>query len=165
MSVAVFEKLTALFDAGNARYRVLEHPPVRTSEEAAQVRQTALGQGAKAMVCRVKISASQRVYVLAVLPADCQADFDKIAAAIGGKKAALATGEEAEKLTDCVMGAVPPVSFHSDLHLLVDPSLLTRNREISFNAGLRERSIIIHSEDYRRIVCPPCAAISSPGFS
>lgn len=159
MSSATFEKLIALFDAGDARYRVLEHVPVRTSEEAAQIRQTALSQGAKAMVCRVKISASRHTYVLAVFPADQRVDFHKIAAAIDGKKAALATSEEAEKLTDCVMGAVPPVSFHPDLHLLIDPSLFTRNQEISFNAGLRERSIIINSADYQRIVCPSCAAI------
>jgi Ala-tRNA(Pro) deacylase len=154
MSQAVFEKLIALFDAGHARYRVMAHAPVRTSEEAARVRGTALGQGARAMVCRVKRTSTQRIYVLAVLPADQQLDFDKVAAAVDGKKAALATPEEAQTLTDCEMGAVPPISFHSELLLIVDPSLASRHDEISFNAGLRERSIIIATEDYLRIVAP-----------
>lgn len=159
MSLAIFEKLVALFDAGQARYRVMSHVPVRTSEEAAAVRGTVLSQGAKAMTCRVKRSATQRAYVLAVLPADQQLDFVKVAAAVDGKKASLATPEEAQALTDCEMGAVPPVSFHSDLLLIVDPSLALRNDEISFNAGLRDRSIVIATEDYLRIVTPRQATI------
>ncbi len=159
MSIAIFQKLITLFDAGNAHYRVLEHEPVCTSEEAAQVRGTTLGQGAKAMVCRMRVSSSRHVYVLAVFPGDQRVDFNKIAAAVNGKKAALATPEEVEKLTDCVMGAVPPVSFHPELRLIVDPSLLRRNQKISFNAGLRERSIIINSADYQRIVAPCCITI------
>ncbi|MDR2244233.1 MAG: YbaK/prolyl-tRNA synthetase associated domain-containing protein [Burkholderiales bacterium] len=154
MSQAVFEKLVALFDAEQARYRVMTHAPVRTSEEAASVRGTTLSQGARAMVCRVKHSSKQRTYVLAVLPANRQLDFVKVAAAVGGKKVSLATPEEAQALTDCEMGAVPPVSFHPELLLIVDPGLASRHDEISFNAGLRERSIIIATEDYLRIVAP-----------
>ncbi|MDR2173244.1 MAG: YbaK/prolyl-tRNA synthetase associated domain-containing protein [Burkholderiales bacterium] len=159
MSLAVFEKLVALFDAEHAHYRVVTHAPVRTSEEAARVRGTALSQGARAMVCRVKRSSTQRVYVLAVLPADQQLDFTKVVTAVGGKKASLATPEEAQALTDCEMGAVPPVSFHPDLLLIADPSLALRNDEISFNAGLRERSIIMAAKDYLRIVAPQLETI------
>jgi Ala-tRNA(Pro) deacylase len=163
MSLVVFEKLVALFDAGHARYRVMTHAPVRTSEEAAAARGTVLSQGAKAMTCRVKQSATRHIYVLAVLPADQQIDFVKVAAAVNGKKASLATPEEAQALTDCEMGAVPPVSFHSELLLVVDPSLASRHNEISFNAGLRERSIIIATEDYLRIVAPRLETIIRDG--
>ncbi|MCL2308890.1 MAG: YbaK/prolyl-tRNA synthetase associated domain-containing protein [Proteobacteria bacterium] len=154
MSQAVFEKITALFDAGQARYRIMAHTPVRTSEEAARVRGIALSQGARAMVCRVKHTSKQHSYVLAVLPADQQLDFGKVATAVGGKKASLATPEEAQALTDCEMGAVPPLSFNSELLLIVDLSLASRHDEVSFNAGLRERSITIATEDYLRIVAP-----------
>lgn len=159
MSLETFEKLVTLFDAGNARYKVVEHEPVRTSQEAAQVRGTALSQGAKAMICRVKISSKQKAYVHAVFPADQQADFEKIATAVGGKKASLATPEEAQALTDCVMGAVPPVSFNPDVMLIIDPTLASRHEEISFNAGLRERSIVINTQDYLRIVVPKQSSI------
>lgn len=104
MSLQTFKKLVTLFDEGHAAYRVLEHAPVRTSEEAASIRGTELGQGAKAMVCRVKISSQKRVYVQAVFPADQRVDFDKVAQAVQGKKASLATPEEAQALTDCEMG-------------------------------------------------------------
>lgn len=127
------------------------------------MRGTVLSQGAKAMTCRVKLSAAQRVYVLAVLPADQQLDFVKLAAAISGKKASLATPEEAQALTDCEMGAVPPVSFHPELLLIADPGIASQHSEISFNAGLRERSIIVATEDYLRIVAPRLETIVRDG--
>ncbi|MDR1529384.1 MAG: YbaK/prolyl-tRNA synthetase associated domain-containing protein [Burkholderiales bacterium] len=159
MSLATFEKLTALFSLGNAHFETLAHEPVRTSEEAAAVRGTALQQGAKAMVCRIKISSNERFYALAVFPADNKLNFDSLAAVFGGKKASLATPEEATRLTDCEPGAVPPVSFHPELTLVVDRSLLTRNQTISFNAGLRDRSMMIGAADYQRIVEPLLAEI------
>ena len=54
MSVKTFEKLTALLDEHQARYRVVEHPTAGKSEEVAKIRGTELGQGAKALVCKVK---------------------------------------------------------------------------------------------------------------
>ena len=66
----VLEKLCALFDAGQARYRVLHHPAGdRSSESVAKVRGTEVGQGAKALVCMAKGNGVKQ-YVLAVLPAD-----------------------------------------------------------------------------------------------
>ncbi|MGL4667182.1 MAG: YbaK/EbsC family protein, partial [Saezia sp.] len=125
-----------------------------TSEEAAQVRGNRPEQAAKAMVMRVKISSKQYIYVHAVLPGDKRIDFAKVAQAVGGVKASLATAEEAEKITDCIMGAVPPVSFNEQVELIVDPLLLSNNDELFFNAGLRERSINIRTQDYVRIVQP-----------
>lgn len=47
MSVKTFEKLTALLDEHQARYRVVEHPTAGKSEEVAKIRGTELGQGQK----------------------------------------------------------------------------------------------------------------------
>lgn len=69
----VLEKLCTLFDEGKARYRVMHHPAgERSSASVAELRGTELGQGAKALVCMVKGNGVKQ-YVLAVLPADCQA--------------------------------------------------------------------------------------------
>ena len=48
MSQKTFEKLTALLDANQASYRVVEHPTAGKSEEVAKIRGTQIGQGAKA---------------------------------------------------------------------------------------------------------------------
>ena len=64
------------------------------------------------------------------------------------------TSEEVTALADCVFGSVPPFSFHKNLHLVVDESLLERNEEIAFNAGLLNRSVVLNAKDYARIVKP-----------
>lgn len=150
----VFERLQALLSRNQARYRLLEHPAAGRSVEVAAIRGTAVSQGAKALVCRVKISSNQRKNVLAVFPADKQADLDAIARAAGGKKASLASQDLARELTGCEIGAIPPFSFNPDLFLLADPSLRTRHDEIVFNAGRLDASILLNTEDYFRLAAP-----------
>lgn len=147
MSEQTFTQLIELLDKHQAQYRVVEHPSAGKSEEVAQIRGTALGQGAKALVCSVKNN-GKRQYLLAVLPADYQADLSQIAAHFEAKKASLASPDEVQTLTDCVFGAIPPFSFHADLLLIADPSLQERYTEIAFNAGTLERSIILRTADY-----------------
>lgn len=153
MSAQTFEKLIALLEAQHARYRVVDHPTAGKSEEVAKIRGTALGQGAKALVCKVKGNGVKQA-VLAILPADQQADLSKVAAHLGGSKASLASPAEVETLTDCVFGAIPPFSFHPDLLLIAEPTLLSRYDELAFNAGTLERSIILNTRDYANVVNP-----------
>ena len=69
-----------------------------------------------------------------------------------------ASPDEVMDLTGCIFGAVPPVSFHPDLELICDPTLFTRYSELAFNAGSRDVSIIISTDDFKRIVAPKVAA-------
>lgn len=150
----VLENLIKLFENGKAQFRVLEHVAGgKSSQSVAEIRGTELGQGAKALVCHVKGNGIKQ-YVLAVLPADKQADLTKLAIALGARRASLASPVEVTELTGCVFGAVPPVSFHPDLKLVADPYLFARYNELAFNAGHLDHSIIIQTEDYRRIVNP-----------
>lgn len=153
MSEQTFQHLTALLDSHQARYRVVEHSSAGKSEEVAKIRGTELGQGAKALVCKVKGNGIKQA-VLTILPADYQADLSKIAEHLGGLRASLASPAEVAELTDCVFGAIPPFSFHSDLLLVAEPSLFERYDELAFNAGTLERSIILNTADYQRIVNP-----------
>ena len=150
---SIFTQLTQLLDNNSAKYRVVEHPTAGKSEEVAKIRGTELGQGAKALVCHVKGNGI-RQYVLAILPADKQAELSKVAAAMGGTRASLASPKEVDELTQCVFGAIPPFSFHPSLKLVADPLLFVRFDELAFNAGTLERSIILNTEDYRRIATP-----------
>lgn len=150
----VFDKLCELFESGGAQFRVMEHEACgKTSKSVSEIRGTELGQGAKALCCTVKGNGVKR-HVLAVLPADMQADLSKVAAAVGGRRASLASPEEVMELTGCVFGCVPPVSFSEELIVAADPTLFTRYPELVFNAGRLDRSIFIRTEDYRRIVKP-----------
>lgn len=153
MSEQTFKQVVELLSQQQARYRVVEHLSAGKSADVAKIRGTEIGQGAKALVCTVKGNGVKQS-VLAILPADQQADLSLIAAAFGAKKASLSSPAEVSALTDCVFGAIPPFSFDPRLALVVDPSLSERYDELAFNAGTLERSIILNTEDYFRIVRP-----------
>lgn len=148
--VTPHEKLIALLEQHNARYTLMDHEASGKCETVAAIRGTEVGQGAKALVCHVKGNGVKQ-HVLAILPADHQADLNKVAAAVGGKRASLASPAEVNALTGCVPGAIPPFSFHRDLQLLIDPLLFERYDEIAFNAGRLDRSVVLNTADYQRI--------------
>ena len=151
----VFLRLCALLDAAGARYRVVRHPAAGTSESVAKVRGTEVGQGAKAMLCRVGGKSGQDgLLVLGVLPGDRRIDFKKLGAALGGGKASLVSAAEAEALTGCVVGSIPPFAFSPEVTLIVDPQLTARYAEVAFNAGSLEASIVLDASDYLRVAQP-----------
>ena len=154
----VFLRLCARLDAAGARYRVVRHPAAGTSESVALVRGTEVGQGAKAMLCRVGGKGGKGgecgALVLGVLPGDRRLDFKKLGAALGGGKASLVSADEAQALTGCVVGSIPPFSPSPDVALILDPQLTQRYAEVAFNAGSLEASIVLDAADYLRIAQP-----------
>jgi Cys-tRNA(Pro) deacylase len=128
-----------------ADFRTMTHEPVRTSEEAAQVRGTPLEQGAKALVFR----ADGRV-VLLVLPANRRIDTRAFKNAFGVKSLAMVSADELRELTGLEVGAVPPFGHLMRLPTYVDERLLELP-QISFNAGSRRFSVIMSTADYRRL--------------
>ncbi len=152
MTTTAYERLVAILDREGARYRVIEHPAEGRSDLVAAIRGTAPGQGAKAMLCRGKDEG--RTLILAILPGDQKLDFKKVAAAGHVKKVSLATAEDAERETGCVIGAIPPFALSPAIKLVVDPGLLESFDEIAFNAGRLDRSIVLNSSDYVRIAQP-----------
>ncbi|ENA0609052.1 YbaK/prolyl-tRNA synthetase associated domain-containing protein [Enterobacter bugandensis] len=153
IGTATHNQLITLLAGEGARFRVMEHEAVGKCEAVSEIRGTELGQGAKALVCKVKGNGVKK-HVLAILAADQQADLSRLASHFGGLKASLASPAEVDALTACVFGAIPPFSFHPDLTLVADPLLFERFDEIAFNAGLLEKSVIMDTQDYLRIARP-----------
>jgi len=154
----VFERLQHLLTEAGARFRVVEHVLEGNSERVAAVRGTEVGQGAKAMLCKLK---NVDFHVMTIVPGDRRVDFKKVAQHYGHTKASLLPPEEAMRQTGCAIGAIPPFSFDPGLRLLVDPELFRRYREIAFNAGRLDRSIILDADDYLRIARPELAEITA----
>lgn len=147
------QRLIDLLSLEGARYRIVSHEAVGKCEAVSEIRGTALDQGAKALVCKVKGNGVNQ-HVLAILPADQQADLSLLATHLGGLRASLASPAEVDALTGCVFGAIPPFSFHPQLKLVADPLLFERFDEIAFNAGVLDKSIILNTRDYLRIAQP-----------
>jgi Ala-tRNA(Pro) deacylase len=145
MATAVSERLEQWLRAEGARFCVLEHAPVFTSEEAARVRGTPPESGAKALVM---LAADAPVHV--VLPGSRRVDNARVRAVLGTRTLRFATPEELLALTGCVPGAVPPFGNLFGLPVLVDEALAARE-EIAFNAGSNTRSILMPCADFLRL--------------
>ncbi|MCX4970712.1 hypothetical protein OHA98_39365 [Streptomyces sp. NBC_00654] len=65
---------------------------------------------------------------------------------------------QAQNTSGCTMGAVPPVSFSSELVLVADADFLSAHEGIAFNAGDLDRSIVMAVKDYVRVADPVVAS-------
>jgi Ala-tRNA(Pro) deacylase len=142
---AITERLIGWLTAAGVPFRVLHHPPVLTSVEAAAVRGTSLEAGAKALVVR----ADDRPVHL-VLPADRRVDNARLRALLAARRIRFATPDELLTLTGCPPGAVPPFGNLFGLEGLVDEELI-RVDEIAFNAGSRTVSLTMGCADFLRL--------------
>ena len=141
----VTERLERWLRERGARFRLLEHAPVFTSEEAAHVRGTPIEAGAKALVL---IAHDRPVHV--VLPGHRRVDNARLRAILGTRTLRFATPEELFSLTGCVPGAVPPFGNLFGLPVFVDEPLAERE-EIAFNAGSNTVSIVMPCTDFLRL--------------
>ncbi|WP_058973174.1 YbaK/EbsC family protein [Type-D symbiont of Plautia stali] len=158
-----YEKVIALLDEHRADYRVVVHEAIGQTDVISAIRGNDLHQAAKAMVLEVTMpEGAEARYLLAIVPGDCKINFKSAARAIGGKKSTFAAPEQAQALTECAMGAVPPFSFDDRLALRVD----TRLRDVGtlwFNAGALERSVALNVNDFFGVVGDDCCAdIATP---
>src|SRR5215475_13627421 len=141
----VTERLTRWLGECGVSFRLLEHAPVYTSEEAARVRGTPIEAGAKALVLRAE---EQTVHV--VLPGNRKVDNAQLRAILGTRTLRFATPEELLALTGCTPGAVPPFGNLFGLPVLVDEELAKRE-DIAFNAGSNTTSIVMRCADFLRL--------------
>jgi len=150
--VGVFERIVDLLGEANADFSTMEHEPVRTSQEAAQVRGTPLEQGAKALVLEVGLVPGDDL-VMAVISAARRTDFKKLKRHLGTKRVQLAKPDKVAQRTGCEPGGVPPFGNLFGMRVIMDPTLVELSR-IDFNAGERTRSIDMLCADYVRVVDP-----------
>lgn len=148
VAMNVLEEIKKFLDDKNVEYKCWDHPPVRTSEEAAKIRGTPIESGAKALVFR-----SEGKFFMVVIAGDKKVEFKKIKKVIKSQKCSLATPEEVLKITGCEVGSVPPFGNLFGIPVYLDKSLL-RSTTINFNAGKHGTSIAMSVEDYQKVVKP-----------
>jgi aspartyl-tRNA synthetase len=145
---AVYDAIVAEFSKANVTFDAYEHREVKTSEEAAAIRNTPLSWGAKAMLMY-----ADGKPVMVVVAADTKVDLPAFKHAYGIKDLRMATPEEVERVTGTVIGAVPPFGHIFRIPLYLDKKVEANDRVV-FNAGLRTKSIQLARADYERVAAP-----------
>jgi prolyl-tRNA editing enzyme YbaK/EbsC (Cys-tRNA(Pro) deacylase) len=154
MEHPIHQQITDILHEHECWFEEFEHEPVRTSEEAAALRDSyTLQQGAKAIIIRAKIPNEGKMFVMLVIPSDQKFDSAKVKQLLHSKDIRFATEDEVEEITKGVKpGGVPPFGNLFGLEVISDVSLY-QNEKIVFNAG-RTSSIGMKSADYKRLVQP-----------
>ncbi|MFN8442892.1 MAG: threonine--tRNA ligase [Caldilineaceae bacterium] len=145
-----YEQLIQYLNENHTQYRLIDHAPEGRTEIVSQMRGNQLADAAKCIVVMVKIGKKETRYVLAVVPGDCKVDLNAIKALYDGTYVAFATQEIAEQLTGCAAGTILPFSFNPDLPVIVDPAMV-RPAQIYFNAARLDQSMVLQTEDYKRL--------------
>lgn len=150
----VTRRILQLLDDESVSYQVMEHHPVFTSAEAAEVRLTTPEQGAKALI----VKAGEQYHML-VLPGDRKADNNKVRRLIGSRHLRFADRNELYGLTGCIPGAVPPFGNLFGLDVWID-ELLSQCEELAFNAGSHTVSLKMRAADLIRLTGAKTASFS-----
>ncbi|WP_069164138.1 YbaK/EbsC family protein [Nocardia altamirensis] len=148
-----YQRLIDFLDAGQAKYRLIDHAPEGRTDLVSPMRGNDLHDAAKCMVVMVKIGKKSKRYVLAVVPGDAKVDLTAVRDLFDGTYVSFATPEIAENLAGSVAGTILPFTFHPDLELIADPGLLDA-QELYFNAARLDRSMALRTSDYQALAQP-----------
>jgi Cys-tRNA(Pro)/Cys-tRNA(Cys) deacylase len=99
------------------------------------------------------------VLTVAVVPVDTQIDLKALAAAVGGKRAALADPPAAERATGYVVGGISPLGQRKRLPTVVDASALDQG-EVLVSAGRRGLDVALAPQDLVRLTDAVTAPIA-----
>ena len=144
----LFGEIKRMLDKEKIQYKLFEHEPVFTSEQAAKVRRTPLRQGAKAL-----IMFADNKPIMIVLTADRKVNTKKFKADYKIKDLRMATPEEVIDITGVQIGAVPPFGNIFNISSYTDKKL-GENESITFNAGKHTKSIDMQYKDFEKVVKP-----------
>ena len=141
-------KLVNYLKENSVEFKEIKHITTTTSEESAKARGTTIEQGAKALLMMADNNP-----VLLVLSAAKKLDNSAFKKQFSFKDLKMATAEEVEKISGAQIGGVPPFGNLFNVPVYVDESFLNEP-EIAFNAGSKEKSIIMKSSDFKKLVNP-----------
>ena len=149
-------RLKEFLDTNNIKYINVFHSHAYTAQEVAAYAHVPGRKLAKTVM--VKIDGKM---AMAVLSASDKVDFAILKEAAGASKVELASEHEFTDLfPGCHIGAIPPFGNLYDMQVIVDEKL-TEQIEIVFNAGSYTELITLHYEDFKMLVKPCVASISS----
>jgi Ala-tRNA(Pro) deacylase len=138
-------------------YTVLPHTRAYTAKREAALAAVPERNWAKTVICFADGEPVQ-----AVLPADCDVDFDRLADVIGVPNVRMATENELDWLyPDCEPGAMPPFGPLYRQLVFVDERL-TDDEEIVFNGGTYGDAIAMRLVDFVAIAQPVIGRFARP---
>lgn len=143
------KRLHDFLEKRGVKYEVIHHRRDFTAQQTAADTHTPGREFAKAVFLCL-----DGKYAMAVLPAHRKVDLEALRTILGANEVRLATEDEIERLCpDCEVGAAPPFGNLYEIPVYMSEEL-TRDEQITFNAGTHEDAIRMSFRDYRELTQP-----------
>jgi len=143
------KKLREFLDSQAIPYMTISHAVAYTAREIAALTHISNKELAKTVI--VKIDSA---LAMAVLPASYAVDLSSLRTAIGARSVSLAKETEfKDRFPECEVGAMPPFGNLYGMAVYVD-EILTKDKDIAFNAGSHNELLQVSYADFERLVKP-----------
>ena len=142
-------KLKEYLDSNKVKYKTINHSPAYTAQEVAATAHVPGRDFAKTVI--VKIDGS---LAMVIEPANQKVNFESVKSLAGSKDVELASEAEfQDRFPGCELGAMPPFGnlYNMDVYI---SDVLSKEDEISFNAGTHSELIKMSYSDYEKLVKP-----------
>ncbi len=137
-------------DSQHITYQSFTHARSYTAQGTAQAQHLSGKRLAKVVIVVV----DNRKLIMAVVPANCRVDLDRLGRLLGTNWIRLATEEEFKDIfPDCELGAMPPLGNIYHMDVWVDEALKSCPT-ITFNAGTHSEIIQMSFLDFEQLVHP-----------
>jgi Ala-tRNA(Pro) deacylase len=151
--MSINTRVQGLLESSLVPYELLAHAPAFTAQGVAQASHVSGWQMAKVVL--VRQASGPRL--MAVLPASCRLDLQRLAEASGTRGLSLvAEAEVHDVFSDCETGAMPPFGHLYGLPVFVDAHLACQ-RELVFQAGNHREAVRVEWADFKRLAHPTVA--------
>lgn len=141
------EKTIHFLETKGTKFETLEHEPTPTSEDSAKVRNMPIEQGIKALIVRGK--KTKKNWMIGI-PAHLKLDTKAIKSVVG-EDIEFEKPDVIKEKYGLVIGGVPPVGEPFGLKTYWDEGIF-KNETVSFNAGSQIISVIISSEEFKKVI-------------
>jgi prolyl-tRNA editing enzyme YbaK/EbsC (Cys-tRNA(Pro) deacylase) len=138
-------KTKKYLDKKIAKYEPIAHKTVYTAYDLAQTLRTELKQIAKTLLI-----ATDKAYVLAVVPAHMRVDLKKLQKAVGAKKLSIPKEQVMVKIFKVKPGAMSAFGGLHKLEIWADKSLV-KTKDVILSAGNFTDSVRMNVKDYLKM--------------
>lgn len=156
MEKQVYQKAIELLKKSNASFRMIDHPPTRTAQEAAKVAGSKPEEVAKSLVLM-----ADKKPILVIVAGDRRIEFRMLKKLKNIKDLRMANSEEVISHTGCPIGSVPPFGQLFNLPIVID-SAIKAMEEVVFSPGTNLQSIRMKAKDFLGILQGEILNFSTP---
>lgn len=142
----VYKQAIKLLEDSGVQFRLIDHPPTRTAQEAAKVAGSKSEEVAKSLLLM-----SDKKPILVIVAGDRRIEFKTLKTLKGIKDLRMANPKEVISYTGCPIGSVPPFGQLFNLPIIVD-SAIEKMDEVVFSPGTDIQSARMKAKDLLEIL-------------